>query len=177
MDPILETFREHIATIQLSPPQFAYLSNVTGQWITAEQACNPDYWALHLRSCVRFADALQRLSEGNYLLLEVGPGETLCKLVKRQGGKADAVCFVSLPEISGEAQQLDESPSSYLCLLDTLGQLWSAGVNVNWQTFYAQQQRQRLSLPTYDFERQRYWIDAPIPNQNTQLVCRPGNNS
>ncbi|MFN6132967.1 MAG: hypothetical protein ACK46L_08715, partial [Synechococcaceae cyanobacterium] len=100
----------------------------------------------------------------------MGPGETLCKLVKRQGGKADAVCFVSLPEISGEAQQLDESPSSYLCLLDTLGQLWSAGVNVNWQTFYAQQQRQRLSLPTYDFERQRYWIDAPIPNQNTQLA-------
>ena len=160
----------HSSTIQLSPPQFAYLSNVTGQWITAEQACNPDYWALHLRSCVRFADGLQRLSEGNYLLLEVGPGETLCKLVRRQGSKADAVCFVSLPEIPGEAQQLDESPSSCLCLLDTLGQLWSAGVNVNWQTFYAQQQRQRLSLPTYDFERQRYWVDAPIPDQNTQLA-------
>ena len=170
MEPILETFRDHVATIQLSPPQFSYLSNVTGQWITAEQACNPDYWALHLRSCVRFVDGLQRLSEGNFLLLEVGPGETLCKLVRRQGTKADTVCFVSLPEIPGEAQQLDESPSSCLDLLDTLGQLWSAGVNVNWQTFFAQQQRQRLSLPTYDFERQRYWVDGPISEQKTQLA-------
>lgn len=167
MDPILEKFRDHVASIQLSTPQLPYISNVTGQWITPEQACNPDYWAVHLRSCVRFADGLKRLSEGNYMLMEVGPGETLSKLVRRQETKSDTICFVSLPEISGRTQHLEERPSSRLSLLETLGQLWTAGVTVNWERFYAQQQCQRLPLPTYDFERQRYWIDAPILDQQT----------
>jgi acyl transferase domain-containing protein/thioesterase domain-containing protein len=168
MEPIVEEFRQHVATIQLSPPQLPYISNVTGTWISAQQACSPDYWAAHLRSCVRFADGLQQLSEGNYLFLEVGPGQTLCKLVSRQNHGENRVCFASLPNSPAKDQPIEIDTSVRRSLLETVGQFWLAGVNVDWDKFYSQQERQRLSLPTYSFERKRYWIDAPIYEHQPQ---------
>lgn len=170
MEPILDKIKDHVGKIQLSPPQLSYISNVTGTWITAEQACSPEYWAVHLRSCVRFADGLQRLAEGRYSLLEVGPGETLRKLVRRQDNKADPVCFVSLPQNPGKDLHMGKGLSSRKFLLETLGQLWLAGVKVDWERIYAHRQRQRLSLPTYAFERKRYWIDTPICEHKSQIA-------
>jgi len=155
MEPVLEPFIEHVQQLPLHPPQIPYISNVTGTWITAEQATDPNYWARHLRQPVRFAEGLQHfLRDRSSILLEVGPGRTLSSLAKRHPDKTDEqILITSLRHPQDKGSDLD-------FLLNTLGQLWLAGVRVDWQGFYSHQQRYRIPLPTYPFERQRYWIDG-----------------
>ena len=154
MDPILEPFTLAVKKVNLKPPEIPYLSNVTGTWITADQATNPNYWATHLRSSVRFAEGVQLLlQEPERILLEVGPGRTLSTLAMQHPDKtAQSVVLTSV-------RHPQESKSDIEFLLTTLGKLWLAGVQVDWSGFYAHEQRHRLPLPTYPFERQRYWIE------------------
>ncbi|WP_394829001.1 SDR family NAD(P)-dependent oxidoreductase [Pendulispora albinea] len=155
MDPIVDAFREEVAKVARHAPSMRYLSNVTGTWITAEQATDPAYWAAHLRGTVRFADGLaELLATPNAVLLEVGPGRTLRTLVRwHPHKKPDQFMLASLPHPS-------EKQSDYQYLLHTVGHLWLAGVEPDWDAFYAHERRHRLPLPTYPFERKRYWIDA-----------------
>ncbi|MFK5969645.1 MAG: beta-ketoacyl synthase N-terminal-like domain-containing protein [Candidatus Marithrix sp.] len=155
MQPILPAFLEQVEKVNLQPPQIAYLSNVSGTWITSEEATDPNYWVQHLRQTVRFADGLQELvTEAKYILLEVGPGRTLSSFAKRHPERVTGqVVLTSLRQPNDEI-----SDSSFL--IKTLGQLWLNGIKIDWTNFYAKEQRQRLSLPTYPFERQKYWIEA-----------------
>ena len=155
MEPILQPFIERVKQVNLEPPQIPYLSNVTGAWITAQEATSPSYWAAHLRQTVRFAEGLQDLlTEPAQILLEVGPGWTLSKLARRHPDKhPEQVVLTSV-------RHLQQNQSDMPFLLNTLGQLWLSGIRVNWSGFYAHELRYRLPLPTYPFERQRYWIDA-----------------
>ncbi len=156
MEPILKPFIEQLGKVQLNTPQIPYLSNVTGTWITSEQAREPNYWVKHLRQTVRFADGLQELlKQPENILLEVGPSQVLTKLVKQQQATSSTICLASL------TQTRPGSTPSREFLFNTLGQLWLAGVIIDWQGVYARQQRQRLTLPSYPFQRQRYWIDTP----------------
>lgn len=157
MQPILEPFSDFIRqNITLNPPQMAYLSNVTGTWITAEQATDPTYWANHLRQTVQFADNVAELvKDPSLVLLEVGPGRTLSTLAKQHPAKQlEQTVLTSLRHPKDEANDLHFALSS-------LGKLWLAGVTMDWPAFYAHEKRHRLPLPTYPFERQRYWIDPP----------------
>ncbi len=155
MTPMLASFREQINQVKLNPPQQPYLSNVTGTWITTAQATDPDYWAQHLRQPVRFSEGVQTLlqSATEYLFLEVGPGRSLATFVQQQPIKMPALTSIRHPQ----THQAD-----LFFLLTTLGQLWLAGVTIDWTGFYAQAPRQRLPLPTYPFERQSYWVE-PTP--------------
>jgi non-ribosomal peptide synthase protein (TIGR01720 family) len=154
MEPVLEPFREHVRGLKLNPPRLRYLSNVTGTWITEDQATDPDYWVTHLRQTVRFADGLSELfREGNQLLLELGPGDTLSTLALRHPTRADGL--LALPSL----RRPRDSHSDVFQLLSALGQLWLRGVEVDWHGFHAREQRRRLPLPTYPFERKRYWIE------------------
>ena len=168
MEPILEAFTEQVQKINLKPPQIPYLSNVTGRWITADEATSPNYWARHLRYAVRFADGVQQLlKKPELILLEVGPGQTLSKLAKQQKETVDSLVLSSLPHPQGQKPVMNtatEAKQSLEFLLTTLGQLWLAGVQVAWNKFYAHEPRRRLSLPTYPFECQRYWADLPSTN-------------
>ena len=130
------------------------MSNVTGTWITAAEASSPGYWARHLRHTVRFAAGLHELlKEPDRILLEVGPGRTLTTLVDAiQRKLAGQVVLSSLRHPQDQA-------SDMAFMLSTLGQLWLAGIPVDWSGFYARERRQRLPLPTYPFERQRYWVE------------------
>ena len=151
MDPILDAFGDQMKTVVLQPPQIPYLSNVTGTWITASEAVNPQYWVRHLRHTVRFAEGLdEMMRDSDRTLLEVGPGRTLATLASR-------AVLTSLPA-AGQSE-----PESQ-CLLQSLGRLWLAGAQVDWAGFYAHEQRRRTPLPTYPFERQLYWIDTPPLN-------------
>ncbi|WP_308189135.1 non-ribosomal peptide synthetase/type I polyketide synthase [Nostoc mirabile] len=153
MEPILKPFAERVKQVNLNPPQIPYLSNVTGNWITEAQATDPDYWAKHLRHTVQFALSLEELlKEPDQILLEVGPGQTLSTLVKRHPSK------VASQVVLNSMRHPQQIGSDVAFLLNTLGQLWLAGVNIDWSGFYAQEQRYRVPLPTYPFERQRYWI-------------------
>lgn len=152
--PILDAFAEAVAKLPLQAPRIPYVSNVTGTWITTAEATDPGYWARHLRQAVRFWDGVQEiLSEPSCVLLEVGPGRTLSALVKLHlGSVAQRAVFSSL--------RLPREPRSDVeCVLNTLGRLWLAGVQVDWPAFHAHERRCRVPLPTYPFERQRYWIE------------------
>jgi acyl transferase domain-containing protein len=165
MDPILEPFTLAVKKVNLKPPEIPYVSNITGTWITADQATNPNYWATHLRSSVRFAEGVQLLlQEPERILLEVGPGRTLSTLAMQHPDKvAQSVVLTSV-------RHPQESQSDIEFLLTTLGKLWLAGVQVDWSGFYTHEQRHRLPLPTYPFERQRYWIE---PQQQLDDNRRP----
>lgn len=151
MEPILEAFQKEISRVKLHPPKIPFISNVTGTWITAEQTTDPNYWATHLRSCVRFSEGISALlQEPNRILLEVGPGRTLCAFAQKHSN-AVGLCSLRHPK---------EKHSDIAFLLNTLGKLWLSGVQIDWSRFYADEHRHRLPLPTYPFERQRYWIEA-----------------
>ncbi len=166
MQPALESFGKQISQLfqqaVLQPPQIPYLSNVTGTWITAEQATDPDYWKNHLRQTVRLDEGLRTLfSQHSHVFLEVGPGRALTTLVNRHPLKTcDHVSFTSVRHPKDKTEDL-------LFLRSTLGQLWSAGVTVNWASVYEGPSRHRLALPTYPFEQQRYWIAPPTTMEAT----------
>ncbi|NMF62565.1 polyketide synthase (plasmid) [Brasilonema octagenarum UFV-E1] len=165
MEPILKRFTERVTQVSLKPPQIPYISNVTGTWITAEQATDPSYWASHIRQTVRFAQGLQELlQEPSQILLEVGPGRTLSKLAKQHPDKKpEQIVLTSVPHPQ-------ERKSDVAFLLQTLGQIWLNGVQVDWSRFYASEQRHRLPLPTYPFERQGYWIEPPQKGQGNHTA-------
>lgn len=157
MDPILTAFERTLATMTLRPPQTPFLSNVTGTWIRDEEATDPRYWSRHLRSTVRFADGLKTLTATpNAVLLDVGPGRTLGRLAQANATRESPPLVLSLLP-PAKADQSDRAS-----FLATLGRLWLAGCEVNWQRGHAGEQRLRVDLPPYPFERQRYWID-PLP--------------
>jgi acyl transferase domain-containing protein len=158
MEPALAAFRERLGTITLHPPARRFISNLTGDWITADQATDPDYWVRHLRSTVRFGEGLGRLSENRDLaLLEIGPGAALSSLARRRRTRGDDRVVVSSLDRPGGADE----PAQ---VLEALGRLWAAGAQVDADGVNAGRGR-RVRLPTYPFQRQRHWIDPDIdPN-------------
>ncbi|MDF5719757.1 MAG: SDR family NAD(P)-dependent oxidoreductase [Rhizonema sp. PD37] len=154
MEPIIEPFLAQVRKINLKAPQIPFVSNVTGTWITRVEATDSSYWARHLRQTVRFAEGIAELmQQPRRILLEVGPGRTLSTLARRHPNKvAEQVILTSL-------RHPQESGSDVEFLLNILGQLWLTGVEVDWLGLYTHEQRHRLPLPTYPFERQRCWIE------------------
>jgi len=164
MEPILGQFTEQVKRVKLQPPQIPYISNVTGTWITAAEAKNPNYWAKHLRSSVLFKQGLQKLlKEPERVLLEVGPGQTLSRLARLHPDQCTEFVLSSL-------RHPHDQQSDVGFLLNTLGQLWLAGIQIDWSKFYANEKRHRLPLPTYPFERQRYWIE---PQKQVNVLNTP----
>lgn len=160
MEPMLEPFIAEVKKVKLHPPQIPFISNLTGTWITEEQATSPNYWAQHLRQTVNFSAGLSvLLQETESILLEVGPGRTLCSLVKQHAQQA--VGKVVLPSL----RHPQEEKSDVNFLLNILGRLWLAGVEINWSGFYSHEQRYRVPLPTYPFERQHYWVESEVQSQ------------
>ena len=155
MDPILGAFADEVRKVKLQAPALPYISNVSGDWITAAEATDVNYWTRHLRYTVRFGDGIETLTrDTDWLLLEVGPGRTLCTLAKQQLAKRSGnVLLSSLP-------QAQDKEDSVEFILRSLGKFWLAGGQVDWSGFHAHEQRRRIPLPTYPFERQRYWIDT-----------------
>jgi phthiocerol/phenolphthiocerol synthesis type-I polyketide synthase E len=150
---ILDPFSEFVNRLNLQKPQIPYISNVTGRWVTAEDATSPDYWVRHLRQTVRFGEGMEQLlQEPDSLLLEVGPGQTLSTLAKLQTGAQGA------RTVLGSMRHPNDRQSDVAYLLTTFGRLWLEGVDIDWRSFYAGELRRRVPLPTYPFERQRYWI-------------------
>jgi acyl transferase domain-containing protein/acyl carrier protein len=154
MQPILEPFIEEVSKAKLNPPSLAYLSNVSGKWITAEEATDPAYWARHIRQTVLFNDGVSELFKNpERVLLEVGPGNTLTVLTRHHPQRGAAQLVLS------SLRRADEQEPDEASMLTTLGRLWLANVNVDWSTLVADEQRRRVPLPTYPFERRRYWVE------------------
>jgi phthiocerol/phenolphthiocerol synthesis type-I polyketide synthase E len=163
MEPALPAFVAALSRVELAPPRLPYISNLTGTWATAAEATDPGYWARHLLGTVRFSDGLRLLlAEPQRVLLEVGPGQTLCALARQQPGRASGQVIVA------SARQVKDQRDDHAYLLGALGQAWLAGAVVDWRGFYAGEVRHRLALPTYPFERQEYWV--PFSQANLGLT-------
>jgi hypothetical protein len=117
---------------------------------------------------VRFADGIGLLlDDPNCVLLEVGPGQTLTKLAKQNlnGNARTRQAFILNSLSSGHEQHTDLE-----VMLGSLGKLWLAGVEIDWTSFSSNERRMRLPLPTYPFERQRYWIETKIHTGDSNRV-------
>ena len=157
MDPILEAFASEVSKVRAAAPSVPFVSNVTGDWITASQATDPRYWVRHLRETVRFADGVRRLLDNSdRVLMEVGPGEALGTLVRGDFGDSGRLIVKSLPS----AHQPDASD---LTVLDAVGALWTAGVGVQLPSARGDARRRLVPLPTYPFERSEYRVPRPLP--------------
>jgi acyl transferase domain-containing protein len=152
MDPAVAPFRELVREAAPRTPSRPYVSCVTGTWITDEQATDPDYWARQLRAPVRFRDGVEALLEApGRALIEVGPGRTLGTLVPRGGS------HVAIPSLPHPKDAHDDAHA----LADALGRAWSEGVSVDWASYAGGRGGRRIPLPTYPFERQRYYVAPP----------------
>jgi len=161
MEPVLEDLRREVGRAGPRPGQIPYVSNLTGGWQTAEGATDPDAWARHARSAVLFGPGLELLfQESEAVLLEVGPGDALATLARRHPGRRpEQRVLASMRHPRTPADDLDVA-------LGALANLWLAGVEVDWAGFHRHHRRHRLALPTYPFERHRYWVErgqAPAP--------------
>ena len=166
MDPIFESFAELVAKVKFSSPRIPWVSCLSGDWNTPTQATDPSYWTRQLREPVRFMDAVQKLfMDPHRILLEVGPGATLSTFAKQHPGKsADHIELTSL-------QQHRDANGEMQSMLRSLGRLWIGGARVPWARVHRGGRRQRLHLPTYPFERKRFWIEPPAttPDQSVQM--------
>lgn len=155
MDPIIEGFTQLVGSIERRSPQIPFVSNVSGTWITEEEAVSPQYWANHLRRTVRFYDCVSTLIANDFKnFIEVGPGQVLSILTGRHPGSRDVGVFSTTRR---PVERKEDLP----VLLDCLGKLWVSGTSINWQAFSGNESRSRIPLPTYPFQRRRYWIGAP----------------
>ncbi|MES1242898.1 MAG: thioester reductase domain-containing protein [Acidobacteriota bacterium] len=165
MEPIRERVIEMARRMRLAPPEIPYLSNVTGTWITAEEATDPAYWGRHLCQPVRFGEALAELRrDPARVLLEAGPGLSLTTLSLQT---AEGEAPLALPTLRPSYERQPDSAF----LLGTLAKLWLAGLSPDWTGLSSGEVRHRLTLPTYPFERKRYWIDAP--GQSAKAEAKP----
>ncbi|HEV2733919.1 MAG TPA: amino acid adenylation domain-containing protein, partial [Longimicrobiaceae bacterium] len=152
MEPVAERLAALVRSMELHAPRIPFVSNVTGRWITAEEATDPAYWAGHLCRTVRFAEGIRELlAAPGRVLLEVGPGRTLGAFALHAGAPEDAV-LASL-------RHAYTRRSDAAFLAETLGRLWLAGVRVDWAAAAGDEPRLRVPLPTYPFERERCWVE------------------
>ncbi len=158
MEPALPAFGDRMARVKLHPPKIPFVSNLTGTWITAEQATDPAYWVRQLRETVRFSEGLDTvLQKAGLITLEVGPGQVLTALTRRRlPGGSNLLALPSLRHPRRDEADVD-------VLLQSAARLWCAGATIDWSPRDRRVASRRTTLPTYPFERERYWIDRPAP--------------
>jgi acyl transferase domain-containing protein/acyl carrier protein len=157
MDPILPAFRELVAGVPRNTPTIPYLSNLTGTWVTSEQATSPECWAAHLRSTVRFAQNAEELFKNSLILLEVGPGQTLSSFSRQHPQKPTTQVILS------SMRHPQEQVADSAFLTQTLGRLWLTGASPDWEAYHSSERCRRIPLPSYPFERKRHWLEPKTP--------------
>ncbi len=150
LDPILDAFLTTVESVTLNPPDRRYLSNLSGTWITAEQATDPTYWVQHLRHTVRFNDCVSAvLDEGATVFVELGPGQSLSSYVRRTARADGAISALRHPN-----DDVDDTAFT----LNAFARLWAHGIDIDLARFTGENRR-RLRLPTYAFQRERFFIE------------------
>ena len=154
LDPILDDYREFLVKLDLQTPKMAFMSNRTGQPITAAQATDPEYWVEQLRNTVHFADCIETLSaDGPRVYLEVGPGKALSSL-------AQMCTNVKPAQVLSSLRHPDQDIADDIYFFGIIGRLWACGVEADWDQIWGEARRNRVLLPTYQFQRSSYFIEA-----------------
>jgi len=172
MDPILESFAAVVASVKANAPTLPFLSNLKGTWIEANEATDPHYWARHLRSTVQFSAGLETLlTTPGRVLLEVGPGQTLSTLARRQPAARGKMTHEGSRIIACSPPAGFRDADDQIHLLEAVGRLWLAGAEPDCAALHPGP-RQRVGLPTYAFQRQRCWVE-PIQVDSTASLSQP----
>ncbi|GAB2794714.1 polyketide synthase [Dyella kyungheensis] len=155
MDPVLEPFRAEVLRVTLSAPSIAIISTLTGEPLSVAEATSPDYWTSHLRGTVRFSPALlSQLGEQPRVFLEVGPRNALTTLARQHAPSRKHRMVSSV----ADGELLERA-----AWIAAMGELWCAGAPVAVCALDRRANRRRVQLPTYPFERKRYWVEAAAP--------------
>lgn len=169
MEPALQPFQKVAERLRYHPPSLPFVSTVTGSWITADQAQDPRHWTRQIREPVRFSPGVRELQKlPGAVFLEVGPGQALTTVTLQHDEPAAPV--VAIPAM----RHIREQTADYAFLLKALGRLWCCGQHVDWPALYDGIPPLRIALPTYPFERKRYWIEPPTATRsraNSNLVA------
>ena len=167
MGPIVKEFEAGVRQIRLNKPKIAYISNLTGTWISHKEVMDEKYWGEHLRRTVRFDDGLRELlAKDSTIFVEVGPGQTLHTFAAQHQDKKPGHHIVNL------VRHPQETVSDLHYLLGKIGWLWLYGRAIDWSGFYEGEKRKRVSLPTYPFERGRYWVGGSFNGFNLELLSK-----
>jgi len=151
MDPILNSFEQVAASIHFQKPGIALVSNVTGQFASFEQVSQPAYWRAHIRQPVQFQSAIETLRDQGYeVFVEIGPQPILLGMSQRCIPGGGQLWLASLRQ----------RKEDWLQMLESLGALYVRGVEINWEGFHQGYAQRIVPLPTYPFQRQRYWFQA-----------------
>ena len=153
LEPILARYRDFLSKLDLKAPTGQVISNRSGQPLTAEQATSPDYWVGQLRNTVHFADCITTLSTPRKrVYLEVGPGKALSALAQMNAGVAPGQVISTL-------RHPDHEIADDMYFVSVIGRLWACGVEADWSQIWGEAKRNRVILPTYQFQRARYFIE------------------
>ncbi|WP_422048271.1 type I polyketide synthase [Shimia sp.] len=153
LTPILKEFGDYLRGIDLNAPTLPIISNRTGKALLDHEATDPEYWVGHLRHTVLFADGISELAQKpGRIYLEVGPGKALSSLSKMH---ADVAAY----QVLSSLRHPEEQTADDLYFLTVLAQLWTFGVDVDFEHLWGELPRQKVVLPTYAFQRSRYFIE------------------
>ncbi len=156
MDPVLQEFREELNSVAFEHPRSPWISTLTGDWVNADAVTHPDYWLAQLRSPVLFLDSVNRALNRNdgaedAVVLEVGPGQTLSNLVRQIPTAASAKMIASLSDNRPDSAAFEKA----------VAEMWEQGYEIDWKALRPGVELRRVPLPTYPFERRRFWIAPP----------------
>jgi phthiocerol/phenolphthiocerol synthesis type-I polyketide synthase E len=154
-----KSFRQRVESVSRRVPSIPWLSNVTGTWINSAEAQSARYWGDQILGRVRFTKNLATLADRNRFLLEVGPGEALIGIARQQLPKS-----IMAPSLGAENRR----SSDEMIFLEAAARAWECGIALSWQALQPDAGRRRIPLPTYPFERQRFWIE-PAARTETKL--------
>lgn len=175
LDPALDSFETAVRMVTLRKPNIPVISSITGEMVTNELT-DPSYWRRHLRDTVRFASAMATVhQEGCNVLLEIGPQPSLLFASQAiyEAIVPEAEEFSTDPTSEGTADNplrlasLREKQSAWHQMLTSLGALYEHGAKINWDALYPQPYPQKIALPNYPFQRQRYWIESDAKPRQT----------
>ena len=175
LDPIVAAFEKEVRNVPLSDPKIPFVSNVTGKWISSAEATDSAYWARHANHSARFSDALHQMWQlQDPILLETGPGRTLGVLAMQHPGRITAANPVAIPSLRHQY----ENQSDVDFLSHSIGKLWLSGAEIGRENLHLVRRGRRVSLPTYPFERQKYWIERELDDSGqVQEIDRPSASS
>ena len=175
MDAVLEPFKQQFSGITLHAPEIPFISNLTGDWITPEQATDPEYWSQHLRNTVQFSQGVNTLLKDSYnVFIEMGPGNTLTNFIRQHINVTDDAVLTSVSSIRHPRQNICDN----VFVLQALGDLWLSGFSCDWEKINPVKNARHIPLPVYPFEKKYYSIkpvaqtvEPLLAVENTQKIA------
>ena len=167
---------DSISRICLKKPVIPFISNNSRTYVSPSETMDHDYWMSILRNenvaCKSYDEIIKN---ANSIFIEIGMKNDFHLLNENNSfGEEKYTVLTTLPDTSADGGDFGNSVTEIEHILDMLGRCWMAGIKIDWYGFYSNETRRRLILPTYPFERQRYWIDSRIQGQRSQEDTRHG---